>query len=61
MSSWTNEVTAYYKEQKKTNPNYKFKDALKDVSRKRKGLAPTQAKTHKKSHKKARKTKRSRK
>jgi len=61
MSSWTQEVTAFYKEQKKNNPNYKFKDALKELSRKRKGNASTPKKTHKKSHKKARKSKRSRK
>jgi hypothetical protein len=60
MSSWIKEVTAYYHEQKKNNPNYKFKDALKDLSRKRKGHTPT---THKKSRKskKARKSKRSKK
>jgi hypothetical protein len=58
MSSWIKEVTAYYHEQKKNNPNYKFKDALKDLSRKRKGQTPT---THKKSHKKSRKSKKARK
>ena len=63
MSTWIKDVTAYYHEQKKNNPNYKFKDALKDLSRKRKGHAPTHKKSHKKSRKskKARKSKRSRK
>jgi hypothetical protein len=59
MSSWIKDVTAYYHEQKKNNPNYKFKDALKDLSRKRKGQASaTTPKTHRK---KARKSKKSRK
>lgn len=57
MSTWIKDVTAYYHEQKKNNPNYKFKDALKDLSRKRKGHAAT-PKTHRK---KARKSKKSRK
>jgi len=57
MSTWIKDVTAYYHEQKKNNPNYKFKDALKDLSRKRKGHTAT-PKTHRK---KARKSKKSRK
>jgi hypothetical protein len=60
MSTWIKDVTAYYHEQLKTNPDYKFKDALKDLSRKRKGLAAT-PKTHHKKSKKPRKSKKSRK
>ena len=29
MSAWTDYATKYYNEQKKKNPAYKFKDALK--------------------------------
>lgn len=31
MNAWSKFVTAYYKKQKKTNKNYKFKDAMKDA------------------------------
>lgn len=60
MSNWIKEVTAYYHEQKKNNPNYKFKDALTDLSRQRKGKGKKPA-THKKTHKKSRKSKKSKK
>ena len=36
MSSWTDYATKYYKDKLKTNPNYKFKDALKDAAKARK-------------------------
>ena len=32
MSEWTNFALKHYHEQKKHNPNYKYKDALKDAS-----------------------------
>jgi len=62
MSTWIKDVTAFYHEQKKNNPNYKFKDALKELSKKRKGTSST-TKTAKKSRKsrKSRKSKKSRK
>jgi hypothetical protein len=31
MSKWTTHVTNFYKEQKKKNPNYQFKNAMKDA------------------------------
>lgn len=34
MSSWTNFVTKHYREEKKNNPSYQFKDALKDAAMK---------------------------
>lgn len=36
MSAWTEYVTNYYNEKKKTNPNYEFKNALVDASKERK-------------------------
>ena len=33
MSTWTKFATAYYKKQHKKNPDYKFKDALKDAAK----------------------------
>ena len=31
MSTWITHLTAFYKEKKRTNPNYKYKDAMKDA------------------------------
>ena len=31
MSAWTKHVTRFYREQKKNNKSYKFKNALKDA------------------------------
>ena len=41
MSEWTKFVTAHFKKQQKKNPDYKFKDALKDAAKlyKKKGGA----------------------
>lgn len=36
MSAWTEYVTKYYNDKKKTNPNYEFKNALVDASKERK-------------------------
>jgi hypothetical protein len=36
MSAWTDYVTKYFNERRKTQPDYKFKDALKDASVERK-------------------------
>ena len=33
MSKWTTHVMNVYKEHKKKNPNYKFKDAMKDAKK----------------------------
>lgn len=33
MSSWRKYVTNFYNEKKKTNPSYKFKNALVDASK----------------------------
>lgn len=33
MSKWTEYVTKFYKEEKKKNGGYKFKDALKDAAK----------------------------
>ena len=31
MNAWAKFVTAYYKNKKRTNKNYKFKDAMKEA------------------------------
>lgn len=36
MSAWTDYVTKFYNEKKKSNPDYKFKNALVDASKARK-------------------------
>lgn len=33
MSNWTKYVTKYYKEEKKKNGGYQFKDALRDAAK----------------------------
>ena len=33
MSSWTTFLTKFYNDKKKSNPEYKFKDAMKDGAR----------------------------
>ena len=33
MSAWTDFVTSHYRQMSKTNPNYKFKDALVDAAK----------------------------
>lgn len=33
MSAWTDFVTKHFKEQKKKNPSYRFRDALKDAAK----------------------------
>ena len=38
MSKWTEYVTKYYKDEKKKNGGYKFKDALKDAAKTYKNL-----------------------
>jgi hypothetical protein len=53
MSTWIKDVTAYYHEQKKNNPNYKFKDAMKDAKKTYKNANPeTSTKTKKTKSKK---------
>lgn len=62
--SWTEEAVAYYHEKQKTNPNYKYRDALRDLSKIRKGHTPSpykESKTKRKHHKHHRKSKKSRK
>lgn len=33
MSAWTKFVTEHFRAQQKKNPNYKFRDALKDAAK----------------------------
>ena len=33
MSAWTIFLTKFYNDKKKTNPGYKFKDAMKDAAK----------------------------
>jgi hypothetical protein len=39
MSSWTTYVTKFYKAEHTKNPNYKFKNALKDAAKSYKSQA----------------------
>lgn len=39
MNNWTKFVTNFYREKKRTNKNYKFKDAMKDARAEYKGQA----------------------
>ena len=59
MSKWTTHVMNYYKEHKKNNPNYKFKDAMKDAKKTYKKDATSTEPN--KSSKKPRKSRKSRK
>lgn len=31
MSAWITHLTKFYREKKRTNPNYKYKNAMKDA------------------------------
>ena len=44
MSSWTEYVTNFYNEKKKTNPSYEFKTALVEASKERKMGGKTMSK-----------------
>lgn len=57
MSNWTKFVTEYYKKKVATNPEYKFKDAMKDAAKEYKKGTPAVAKTKKSG--KSRKSKKS--
>jgi len=63
LSSWNLFVKKVYNEGKSTNSNYKFKDALKDASRRKKEMgssAANETKKMRKSSSKKSKSKRSR-
>jgi hypothetical protein len=50
MSDWTKFVTAYYKKKHASNPDYKFKNAMKDAAKEYKkgsSAAPSANKTKK--------------
>lgn len=48
MSDWTKFVTAYYKKRHASNPDYKFKNAMKDAAKEyKKGPSATRNKTKK--------------
>ena len=58
MSAWTNHVTKYYKDRKKKDKNYSFKQAMKDAKstyKRKEGAHETRSKKPRK-----RKTKRRR-
>jgi hypothetical protein len=61
MSDWTKFVTAYYKKKHASNPNYKFKDAMKDAAKEyKKGSSASTASANKtKKSGKSRKSKKS--
>jgi hypothetical protein len=52
MSDWTKFVTAYYKKKHASNPDYKFKNAMKDAAKEyKKGPSAASANKTKKSGK----------
>ena len=51
MSAWTKHVTQFYKAEHAKNPNYKFKNALKDASKTYKSQGSTAEEVPKKSKK----------
>lgn len=56
MSEWTKFVSAFYKKKHASNPNYQFKDALKEAAKVyKKGSSAVVGKT-KKSSKKSKKS-----
>ena len=57
MSKWTTHVMNVYKENKKKNPNYKFKDAMKDAKKTYNQNATSHSTETKKSKTKKNKTK----
>ena len=70
MSAWTNYVTKFYKAQHAKDPNYKFKNALKDAAKTYKSQAsaseptnskPKKGKSAKKNKSRSRRTRKSRK
>jgi|UniRef100_A0A6C0ATI9 hypothetical protein len=65
MSNWTAYVTKFYKAEHAKNPNYKFKNALKDAAKSYKSQgtveAPKKGKTGKNKRRTARKTRKHRK
>jgi len=63
MSAWNDFVKKIYWEGKKSNPNYEFKNALKDASKRKSemgSMGSMSAKKSKKSTKKSRKGRRTR-
>lgn len=60
MSAWNDFVKKIYWEGKKSNPNYEFKNALKDASNRKSEMGSMSAKKSKKSTRKSRKGRRTR-
>jgi hypothetical protein len=56
-SQWLQEAVKFYHEKKRTNPNYKYKDALKELGKRNR----SHKHEHKSSTRKARKSRRRRK
>jgi hypothetical protein len=59
MSDWTKFVTAYYKKKHASNPDYKFKDAMKDAAKEYKKGTPSSSANKTKKTKKSKKSKKS--
>lgn len=60
MTAWNDFVKKIYWKGKKNNPNYEFKNALKDASKRKSEMGSMSAKKSKKSTKKSRKGRRTR-
>jgi hypothetical protein len=60
MSAWNDFVKKIYWEGKKANPNYEFKNALKDASKRKSEMGSSVAMGTKKSRKMSRKSRKGR-
>jgi hypothetical protein len=61
MSAWTKFVTEFYKKEHAKNPDYKFKNAMKDAAKVYKKTASSDGAASGKTMKKSRKSRKSRK
>jgi hypothetical protein len=61
MTDWNDFVSKIYNEEHKKNPNYMFKDALKDASKRKSEMGSTASGVKSKKSKKSRKSKKSKK
>jgi hypothetical protein len=61
MTAWNDFVSKIYNEEHKKNPNYMFKHALKDASKRKSEMGSTASGVKSKKSKKSRKSKKSKK
>lgn len=61
MTAWNDFVSKIYNEEHKKNPNYMFKDALKDASKRKSEMGSTASGVKSKKSRKSKKSKKSKK